>query len=252
MTDTTVVTSVIDNIAANTLSYSLLLAAIGALSMAFIEMVKGVALIRRRFHRRQFTRWVADPESRREIIILATGDPQYQYVLFDQPVDRLLDQIQAAANLALEFPDRYPHAYAFFTKEDVETQAAMLKAKLPSDSQLWADFATRTDRAGDTSAENQKDSQEIDMRAAQQVRMRLANVMARRLDIFQNRTQYLWARGNQIASIVTGALLTAYALTRESTPSRVDDYVALFCLSLLAGMLAPFAKDVVSAVSGIR
>ncbi len=141
---------------------------------------------------------------------------------------------------------------AHYYSIDVETQAAMLKTNLPSDSQLWADFATRTDRESHTDTEDQKDSQEIDMRVAQQVRMRLANVMARRLDIFQNRTQYLWARGNQIASIVTGALLTAYALTRESTPSRVEDYVALFCLSLLAGMLAPFAKDVVSAVSGIR
>lgn len=252
MTDPTAVTSVIDNIAANALSYSLLLAAIGTLSMAFIEMVKGVALIRRRFHRQQFTRWVADPDGRREIIILATGNPRYQYVLFDQPLDRLMDQIQAAANLALEFPDRYPHAYAFFTQEDVETQAAMLKGNFPSDSQLWSDFATRTDRAGDTGAGDQNDTREIDLRVAQQVRMRLANVLARRLDIFQNRTHYLWARGNQAASIVTGALLTAYALTRASTPVRVEDYVALFCLSLLAGMLAPFAKDVVSAVGGIR
>lgn len=252
MTDTTAVASVIDNIAASTLNYSLLLAAIGTLSMALIEVVKGVAVIRRRFHRSQFTHWVADPESRKEIIILATGDTQYQDVLFDQPIDRVLGQIQAAANLSLEFPDRYPHAYAFFTKEDMQIQAAFSKKNLQPDSQLWADFATRTARDGYTNVEDQRDRQESEMRAAQQARVRLGNLMARRLDIFQNRTQYLWARGNQIASIITGALLTAYALTRNGAPSRAEDFVALLCLSLLAGMLAPFAKDVVSAVGGIR
>jgi hypothetical protein len=31
-----------------------------------------------------------------------------------------------------------------------------------------------------------------------------------------------------------------------------EDVIALVCVSLLAGMVAPIAKDVVSAISGIR
>jgi len=222
--------------------------------MAILELLKGVTAIRRRFHRWQFTKWMKDPKCRKEALVIAAGGNQYEKVLFDQPIDRMLGQIQAAANLALEFPDRYPHAYAFFTNEDLEIKKVNLAAKMPPDSQVWADFATSAGRAGFAGGKGKR-VQLVDenaARAAQQARARLGNLVARRLDAFQNRTQYLWARGNQTASIAAGAVLTAYALTRTGAVSGIDNIVVLLCLSLLAGMLAPFAKDVVSAISGIR
>lgn len=241
---------VIDRIVASTLNYSLLLAAIGTLSMAFIEMVKSLAGLRRRFHRSQFNRWMQDSASRKETMILATGGVRYENVLFDQPIERMLGQIQAAANLSLDFPDRYPHAYAFFAREDLEVRKARAAAHGKPDSELWAEFAERTARAGLTAKAGQR--LEEDTRAAQQARVRLGNLIARRLDAFQNRTQYLWARGNQIAAVATGALLTAYVLTRDKDVTGLENVVALVSVSLLAGMVAPIAKDVVSAISGIR
>ncbi len=242
--------SLIDAIARSTLNYALLLAAIGTLSMAFLELVKGVAAVRRRFNRRQLVRWMPDPDTRRELLVLAAGGERYAEVLFDQPTERMLGQIQAAANLSLEFPDRYPRTYAFFTREDLEMKLAA--PDMRGDSDLWADFAVRTARAGMAADEAQRLQHEADGRAAQQARVRLGNLIARRLDTFQNRTQYRWARGNQAASIIAGAALSAYALTRTTTATEPRDYVALIGLSLLAGMLAPFAKDVVAAVSGLR
>lgn len=250
MTDTATVVSVIDRIAASTLNYALLLAAIGTLSMAFIELVKSLTGVRRHFHRMEFNRWMQDAASRRETMILATGGVRYENVLFDQPIERMLGQIQAAANLSLEFPDRYPHAYAFFTKEDLEIRKAHAALRMRPDSELWADFAERTARAGLTTKGGQR--LEEDTRAAQQARVRLGNLIARRLDAFQSRTQYIWARGNQVAAVTTGALLTAYALTRDKEVTGAEDVVVLVCLSLMAGMVAPFAKDVVSAISGTR
>ena len=249
MTDTATVASVIDRIAASTLNYALLLAAIGTLSMAFIELLKGLTGLRRHFHRRQFYRWMDDAASRRETLILATGGLRYENVLFDQPTERMLGQVQAAANLSLDFPQRYPHAYAFFAKEDLEVRKARAAQGKP-DSELWAEFADRAAREGVGAKATQRLEEET--RAAQQARVRLGNLIARRLDAFQNRTQYLWARLNQVAAISTGTLLTAYALTRDKDLRGPEDVVALVCISLLAGMVAPFAKDVVSAISGIR
>jgi hypothetical protein len=250
MPDTTTAAYVIDRLVENTLTYSLLLAAIGTLSMAFIELVKGVTGLRRHFHRRQFNRWMQDPASRKETMILTTGGMRYENVLFEQPIERMLGQIQAAANLSLEFPDRYPHAYAFFAKEDLEVKKMQTAARHKPDSELWADFAERTARAGVTAKAGQRLEEES--RAAQQARVRLGNLIARRLDAFQNRTQYLWARGNQLAAVTTAALLTAYVLTRNKDMTGPEDVIALVCVSLLAGMVAPIAKDVVSAISGIR
>lgn len=251
MTDTAPVATIIEAISNQTLDYALLLAAIGTLSMAFIELAKGLTAFRRHFHRRELARWMPEPDCRREVLVLAAGGEQNADVLFDQPTERMLGQIQAAANLSLEYPDRYPHAYAFFTREDLQTTLAQTGGA-PDDSQCWADFAERTAREGYATDEAQRLKQESEGRAAQQARVRLGNLIARRLDMFQNRTQYRWARLNQLISIAAGAALTAYALTRANDVNNTGDWLALVLLSLLAGMLAPFAKDVVAVISGLR
>jgi hypothetical protein len=251
MTNPTQVATIIDAIAGKSLDYAVLLAAIGTLSMAFLELLKGLTAFRRRFHRRELALWMPDPECRRELLVLAAGGEQNGDVLFDQATERMLGQFQAAANLALEYPDRYPLTYAFFTREDLQLKSGQ-NSNAPSDGEAWATFATRTAREGFTADEAQLLKQESEGRAAQQARVRLGNLIARRLDMFQNRTQYSWTRLNQLFSIITGAALTAYALASTNRIAGPDDLLALVLLSLLAGMLAPFAKDVVSAISGLR
>lgn len=246
MVDTASAASVIDNIAANTLNYALLLAAIGTLSMAFIEMLKGVFSLRRIFHRKQVGDWMPDHSTQQELLILAAGGARYADVLYDQATERMMGQIQAAANLSLEYPDRYPHVYAFFTKEDLELKS-LQASSTASDSKVWAGFAMQSTQPKALHEE----TTEPDSRAAQQARVRLGNLIARRLDTFQNRTQFRWARLNQAASIFVGAALSAYVLIPSGTMAGKDS-LAVIALSLMAGMLAPFAKDVVSAVSGIR
>lgn len=245
------VSTIIEAVANKTLDYALLLAAIGTLSMAFVELVKGLTAWRRRFHQRELFQWVPDQNMRRELLILAAGGEQYADVLFDQPIERMMGQLQAAANLSLEYPDRYRRVYAFFTQEDLQMKSASAEG-VQSDQELWANFAIGSVRSDITTDEVQRLKQESVGRAAQQARVRLGNLIARRLDTFQNRTQYRWARYNQAASIFIGVVLTAYALASTTTIKGPEDFIALFSLSLLAGMAAPFAKDVVSAISGLR
>ena len=250
MADTAVVAPIIQAISDKTLDYALLLAAIGTLSMAFLELLKGVTAFRRHFHRRELSRWVLNKACLNELLVIAAGGKENANVLFDQPTERMLGQIQAAANLSLEYPDRYPHAYAFFTQEDIHSYPATFQKG--SDSSLWKEFASHTASEGFAADETGQGNQEKQSRAAQQARVRLGNLIARRLDMFQSRTQYRWARLNQLFSIIAGATLTAYALLTTSKIDSAKDIIALVLLSLLAGMLAPFAKDVVTAISGLR
>jgi hypothetical protein len=163
----------------------------------------------------------------------------------------MMGQIQAAANLALEYPDRYRCMYDFFTNEDMQ-MIGLRSQDAPSDSATWASFVKRMVGEGTVIDMKQRIDQESDGRLAQQARVRLGNLIARRLDMFQNRTQYRWARYNQVASIVIGIALTIYALISTMDVKSGQDIFVLLCLSFLAGMLAPFAKDVVSAITGIR
>lgn len=179
MTDTAPVATIIEAISNSALNYAILLAAIGTLSMAFIELVKGLTAFRRHFHRRALALWMPDLDCRRELLVLAAGGEQNADVLFDQATERMLGQIQAAANLSLEYPDRYPHAYKFFSQEDLQMMAQKTSGMV-SDSELWANFATRIAREGFTADEEQQIKQENEGRAAQQARVRLGNLIARR------------------------------------------------------------------------
>jgi hypothetical protein len=207
--------------------------------------------LRRMFHRYELTLWMPDRECQRELLVLAAGGERYADVLYDQPTERMMGQIQAAANLALEYPDRYRRMYDFFTNEEMQ-MSGLRSQDGQNDSATWENFVTHMVNDGAAIDTQQRIIQERDGRLAQQARVRLGNLIARRLDMFQNRTQYRWARYNQAASIVTGVALTAYALLSTMDFKSSQDIVVLLCSSFLAGMLAPFAKDVVSAITGIR
>ena len=119
MNTTAQTAQVIQNIADNALEYALLLAAIGTIAMALIEVVKGVFSLRKKFHRRRVADWLGDADCLNELLLLAAGSPQSADVLYDQPTERMMGQIQAAANLALDFPDQYQRVYVFFTGPSV-------------------------------------------------------------------------------------------------------------------------------------
>jgi hypothetical protein len=248
MSDTSEVATIIEALINRTLDYALLLAAIGTLSMAFTELIKGLTLFRCRFHRRELARWMIDVNCRRELMVLAAGGEQNANVLFDQPTERMMGQIQAAANMALDYPDRYPHTYKFFSQEDLQ-MLSLQSGGLPRDSELWEGFAKSKAHSGTKANEAQ---QESESRAAQQAHVRIGNLIARRLDMFQNRTLYRWERINQVFSIAVGASLSAYALLSTTRSESANDFIVLVLMSFTAGMLAPFAKDVVSAIGGLR
>ena len=228
MPDTAALASVVDNIADRTLDYAVLLAAIGTLAMAVLELLKGAFGLRRHYHRKRVAAWMPDAACRAELLLLAAGGEEGADALYDLPPERMLGQIQAAANVALDFPDRYAAVYRFLTQGG-------------PDGEVWGRFAASGAAERDAAA-----------REAQAARARLGNLVARRLDAFQTRTQYRWARINQGLAVAIGAGISGYALASTSAFRSGNDFAALAGLSLLAGMLAPFAKDVVSALAGLR
>lgn len=87
-----------------------------------------------------------------ELLILAAGGHDYDKALYDRPTEKMMAQIQAATDVALEFPDEFPPLYAFLTTADLsfktlkeETQktlsasrAEVANAAQPgSDADLW-------------------------------------------------------------------------------------------------------------------
>lgn len=244
--DTSTIAVTVENFSGQILNYALLLAAIGTVAMALLELIKSVTYWRRHFHRRRLERWLATaPDSKaayQQLMLLAAGGPENAVVLYDQPTAKLMGQVQAAANVALDFPSKYPAFYEFIT--------AMPRARElrdgGDDAKLWHRFSEERmeGRPRKTSV-----ADDMQARGAAQARARLGNLVSRKLDVLQNEIEFAWARLNQLWSVAGGGTLLAWVLLNQKPHPSLELVVLL---SLLGGLVAPFAKDVVSALTSLR
>ncbi len=241
----------LDAIAENVTDTALLLVAVATISMTFLELVKALSRARMFFHRRQIRGWIEGQAKKKEdtdriwkeLLTLAAGMPENESALFDQPTGKLMGQVQAAVNVALDFPTRYEALYDFL-------RAAPGGDPPDGDGRRWMKFtAAKYGFAPEDSPSSAGILPERDSRQASAERALLGNLVARKLDALQTRIEYLWARANQLLSVLMGAALLMYLLLQSNawmiTPQAV-------VMSLLGGMISPFAKDIVAALSGLR
>lgn len=227
---------ILEGISEGILAYATILAAVGVLAMALLELIKGVFRLRRHYHAAQVKNWIADDSVYRSLLALAVGGEGNAGALFDQTTSKMMGQIQSAANIALEFPDNYPEFFRHITR--IPGQDGIER-----DMESWRTYCLRATR-GDLSKDNPADQQLI--REGTQARARLDHLVARKLDAFQNATEYRWALINQIISVVLGTMILWYALSETDAPRWT------YVLAVMGGLVAPFAKDVVSALSGLK
>ncbi len=257
---------VVNNFSGLILNYAILLAAIGTITMAIIELYKSVSNSRLHFHKNRTRVWLQadqNPEAYSEMLSLATGHPlreaflekqsvgfaraaigevHFSDVIFDQPADKMLGQMQAAVNIVLDFPQKYQALYAFLTGSESAN-------KLHDDAQLWMEYCGKVSAGASAGITWKEDDKQLGRDAAQ-ARARLANLVARKLDGFQNETQYLWAEYNQRASVIIGTAFLLYVLSQVDSARNLG-WMGILLLSVFGGMISPFAKDVVSALSGL-
>ncbi|HJQ35838.1 MAG TPA: hypothetical protein VKB93_01735 [Thermoanaerobaculia bacterium] len=230
--------TLIDHWTTHILDWALVLAAVATITMALLELLKAILAVRRRYHERRIRTWLGPGDTYGEMMMLAVGGGGAPQALFDQPTNKMMGQIQAAANTALDFPDRYPAFYTFLTVEP-GTRAAT------SDQDIWREFCARVERGERIDPENTEFS--ADVSRATRARARLDHFVARRLDAFQTVTEYLWARGNQ-AVAVAGATIFLLFLLAAHRPLNVG----LVVIAFFGGTISPLAKDVVAALGDLR
>ena len=242
------------------LEWALLLAAIATMTMALLELAKVVVAARRRYHEQRVTRWVGPPKAYTELLALAVGGSGSKNALYDQPTNKMMGQIQAAANTAMDFPTRYGALYEFLTAPPTETsetpetkdpKAAQQNATdakaAERDERLWAEFCKNLEAGQKIDPADEQQAGVI--AAATRARARLDHFVARRLDAFQTVTEYQWARWNQIISVIGAAAFLMYLLY---TTAGGDLTWRMVVVALFGGMIAPLAKDLVEALSGLR
>jgi hypothetical protein len=248
----------VEAFASNLLDYALALAAVGALSMALIELFKKLLDSRTKFHAKRWTAWmkksgdgVIDQVDRRQaytdLIQLCTGvtpgeasdsssalidhdgslpmwhgwDPDPAYSMFSLEPSRMMGAIQDAGDMALAAPDRHKALFRVITAGASQ-----------SDVDAWV-------------------MKKVEVKEQAEAFARLRQIFKRKLDSFQLYTEQRWASYNQFAANVVGAIVMAAVLY-----SLTDDLEIGFgwtvVMSLFGGVLSPVAKDLVAALRRVR
>jgi len=264
-----------DAVGAKLLVGATLLAAISTIAMTIVETISNLWRGQMRLHRGLFRAWLrADltamwsrmhawvgsgdddapkrstlqdkgtTNAERQFLELACGDVVNAQILFDQPSDKFAAQLQAAANVALEYPTQYADLYTFLTRPLVSSSSSGAAAKNIAagqpDTTIWLEFS-RLDPAGQVDA--------AQAAAAMKARARLGNLVARRLDVFQNAARYRWDRLRQwLASLIAG--LFAAGIASQIDWDKHEALIVPFVL--LAGALAPFANDLANRLGGFK
>jgi len=250
---------VLNGIGSSTLDYAVFAATVGTIVMALLELVKALTYARRRFHEHQMRRWV-ERDARYsavdifrldgtrgspcwgEFLELLTGGYATKRAVFDQPVEKLMAQIQSATNMTLDFPDRYPQMFRLLTARRPAHGSPAQDGQQVSDAQLWLKAAALRREGAEAAHEA--------LRAGAEARARLQNLVARQLDALQTEVHYRWSRANQIVATSAGAVLAFLALVVSQGTSRPELVPVFIAMSLVAGLTSPFAKDLVSGLSG--
>lgn len=225
------------------LGLAVVLAAIGTITMALLELLKAVACARPLFHRFMIARcWLGETRQPAlgELLLLVAGGDAYAWNWYDQPADRLVASLQAAAVIALNYPASYQQAYDFLVSSDAAT----------ADSEMWRKASQLTQRPLPDDA-NKRAEALASFQQANEARIRLGNLVQHKIDVLSSRLELFWSRSNQLAALIVGGMLTFYFLSlRVDTAPAIDGLVKVIC-AILGGLIAPFAKDIVSALSGL-
>ena len=164
--------------------------------------------------------------------------------LFELPIERLMGQIQDAADQALHNPLHHPDLFAFLTRSARTDDVAM-----------WLREVDQLASHSQASEQLRKDTAERYTRLKQQVR--------RHLDSFQIVTTLRWREWNLRAMAVVGAAwmlavqLLALAHMPDGSWTPVGDFLAqlspltmakLLLVAVFGGALAPVVKDLIDSL----
>jgi hypothetical protein len=276
----------LNTIAAFITRYAITLAGLGVLTMAILEAAKKVFNLRQLFQRNALQAWIGQHRSGRnaakhytarrtaapavaaetavptyawarayaELLHLTTGLPlddkegtdslpapdvafsrNVGFALYELELPQLMGQLQEAADAALNHPQLYPNWFAFLTR-----------GCAPADVERWR-HALAGPPADGPPADRER-------QAVGELYARMRMLVRRQLDTFQTITAYRWREWNQLYAWILGAALmfAAQVLAAITDQKPLPNLAMMIAVSLLGGLLAPVAKDLVDALSKMK
>lgn len=257
----TMISQGLDVLARRALPLLISMAAIGVLTMALQQAIKDMLRLHVGFNRRRFEGWAdaeaASGDARRQLLTLALGGTRRtataslpDEALFELSIAALTAQLSSAAKFALAFPEAHEPALRLAVGPLGDTDVGTLVA------------VTAAEHARIAAGDPITPTHEAQLSSAEEARTRLSYLIDRRMDAFQVEATSRWEHRNKQAAFFLSALLALAAIGvyvvsyQYWTPLSKPQVAALGLMvplaALVAGFVAPVAKDLVTALQSVR
>jgi hypothetical protein len=218
-------------------AYVIALSIVGGVSMALLQTVKDLLPVRQWFQKYYLKKWMGEgaaeaqknlnnpalsaTKAEQDLLSLAVdGDGA---ALYELQIEQLCGQFTAAIQMVLEFPLTHVDLLAITASKANRVDIDLLLAGPPTPStQAFLD-----------------------------ARNRVTHQCQRAIDALQITAGFRWKWVLQIASIVLSAGLTWIAMTHDKSPIHLSPVSVIFS-AILAGFLAPVAKDLLAVLQKAR
>jgi hypothetical protein len=224
------------------------MAAVGVLSMAVIQAVKDTSPIRSAFQKRFLREWLRRrsahhfsskgisglrqppaegklAEVERDLILLATGGDDAAF--YDLPVEQMCGQISAASQIVLEYPQRHELLFRLLAAQ----------ARPDDIGALLSPPIAETEPAVSTYRD---------------ARNRVTHHVQRSLDALQIALAFRWKFYLQLLAFATSFVIAATGIAMISSESAFSKIVTAGIVGVVAGFVAPIARDLVVALQQLR
>lgn len=214
--------------------------AISTLATALVQLLKDLLPIRRRFQRRFLANWFSERltaqskstahkeliDAETDLIHLATGGDRSAF--YDLETPQLCGQMNAAAQMALAYPDRHPALLRFLAPEADERDMQSIVQ----------------------SASESMPSEGAQMNAVLDARNRITHHLQRSIDALQIAMGFRWKFYVQVVVYIicfAGAFVSLYAVKR-------GDYTLweAIAVGIVAGFASPVISDIAAAINRWR
>lgn len=215
--------------------YVLTLNIIGAVSMGLLEIAKNLFPVRRQFQRWRLRKWFVDAACRArsnlktvacadiaEDQLIALGANGNGRAFYDQQPQDISTIYNATMQIALESPEAYQHLLRVTASRAKPEDITAIETVPSPMTQPYIE-----------------------------ARSRVLHQCQRAIAAFEVATDFRWKWLMQIAALIISTAVTAIALSHSATKVSAS-FSSIVLTSLLAGFIAPVAKDLLGIIQKLK
>jgi hypothetical protein len=219
------------------------LAGIGTISMALLQTAKNVFPLHQRFQEKRIRAWLTTRDAKyaanaeEDMIALAMAGDRTAF--YNSDIDQLCIQIKNSLTAALDYPTL--HEALIFCLASSASNTDLQELFNPPHADVFlkgAQQSTREEREA--------------IRQYATAKTRVGAEMHCAIDALESAIAFRWKRTLQIASLFLSAIVGVIALQISGSPGLRPTLDASIVIGLLAGFLAPVARDLVAAIENWR